>query len=157
MFTKRLKNITKKDGVTLVELLIATLILGSTFTALLLSFVRSMELNEISGHSAIAVLAAKNKLAEIENTAYNQIFANYNNVSFTLPAGSGINGIGVTYVNNADPDLLQITVTFCWQEKNGRNIGEDTNLNGQLNAGEDQNGNGILDSPVTFSTSIYNS
>ena len=34
-------------------------------------------------------------------------------------------------------------------------MGEDTNINGVLNAGEDANGNGVLDSPVEMTTYVY--
>ena len=34
-------------------------------------------------------------------------------------------------------------------------MGEDTNINGALNAGEDANGNGVLDSPVEMTTYIF--
>ncbi len=52
--------------------------------------------------------------------------------------------------------LLKIKVTCCWKEKGGRIIGEDKNLNGQLDIGEDINGNGELDSPVKLVTYIAN-
>ncbi|MBI5554451.1 MAG: prepilin-type N-terminal cleavage/methylation domain-containing protein [Elusimicrobia bacterium] len=46
--------------------------------------------------------------------------------------------------------LLEVVITVCWRAKDGRIIGEDTNLNGVLDAGEDMNANSELDSPVKF-------
>jgi len=52
--------------------------------------------------------------------------------------------------------LLKIKITCCWKEKEGRVIGEDKNLNGQLDSGEDINGNGELDSLIKLVTYIAN-
>jgi len=147
------KQYTKKAGFTLPELLIATLVFTISFAGILLGFLRCMELNELARHTSTAVNAVKSQIATIENTSFNQILANYNNATFSA---TDLNGIGVSYINSLDTDLLEVTITFCWQEKNGRVIGEDANLNGQLDAGEDQNSNGILDSPVKLTTSVYN-
>jgi hypothetical protein len=63
--------------------------------------------------------------------------------------------MGVVYINDTNPELLQATVSVCWRQKN-RVIGEDKNLNGALDAGEDANGNKIIDSPVELTTLIVN-
>ena len=63
-------------------------------------------------------------------------------------ANANLNGIGVSEVDNTNPGLLMVTMSFSWRQTNNRIIGEDTNFNGQLNAGEDKNGNGVLDSPA---------
>ena len=44
--------------------------------------------------------------------------------------------------------LLEIVITISWRTRDGRIFGEDTNLNGALDAGEDKNSNGRYDSPV---------
>ncbi len=45
--------------------------------------------------------------------------------------------------------LLEVVITVCWQQPDGRVFGEDANLNGVLDAGEDINpANGIMDSPA---------
>ena len=140
-------------GFTLPELLIATVLMAVIFTGVLLTILKCMELSDIARNSSTAVLAAKSKMAEIENTAYSQIFANYNNVSFNI---NGLtNAKGVTYVNNSTPNILTITMVICWKQPNGRVFGEDKNLNGQLDAGEDKNGNGKLDSVVQLTTVKY--
>ena len=142
----------QKTAVTLTELMVATAVFILAFTGILLSYIRCLEFNELSKSSVIAIQASRNRLEEMRNTAFNQIKTAYNNVTFTT---AGLNGKGVTYVNDINPQLLKITVTFCWKQGTGRTIGEDTNLNGQLDAGEDKNGNSILDSPTTLVTNIY--
>ncbi len=141
-----------QKGLTLPELLIATLIFTVAFAGILLGILSCMELSEMTQHSTAALYASKSRIAAIENTPFAQISANYNNTTFTAP---DVNGIGVVNINSPSADTWDVTVTFCWRQTTGRIIGEDTNLNGQLNAGEDQNGNGILDSPVKLTTSVY--
>ncbi len=132
--------------------MVATLIFTLTFSGAITVFFQGIDLAEISRNSSTAVWAAKNQIAAIENTAFAQITAAYNNTTFTA---TNLTGIGITYVSNPSPDTAQVTLTFCWRQKNGRIIGEDINLNCQIDAGEDQNGNGILDSPVKLTTTIY--
>lgn len=144
-------KISNNKGFSLSELMIATLIFTFTFAGTILVFFRCIELNEMARNSSTAVNATKSRLASIENTPFANILAT-NNTTFTA---AGVNGTGVTYVTSLDVDLLRVTIVFCWREKNGRVMGEDTNINGALNAGEDANGNGVLDSPVEMTTYIY--
>jgi hypothetical protein len=132
--------------------MVATLIFTLTFAGAITVFFQGIDLAEMSRNSSTAVLAAKNQIAAIENTPFAQITAAYNNATFTA---ANVTGIGIIYVTNPSADIAQVTLTFCWRQKNGRIIGEDANLNGQMNAGEDKNGNGILDSPVKLTTTIY--
>jgi len=82
------------------------------------------------------------------------------NLNGVLDAGedSNSNGIidyygkGVVYVNNSNPDLLEVEVDVSWRNRDGRVIGEDTNLNGQIESGEDLVNIGKLDSPVKIIT-----
>ncbi len=134
------------------ELMIATLIFTFTFAGTIIVFFRCIELSEMARNSSTAVNAVKSRLASIENTPFANILATYNNTTFT---SAGVNGTGVTYVTSIDVDLLRVTIVFCWREKNGRVMGEDTNINGALDAGEDANANGVLDSPVEMTTYIY--
>lgn len=139
-------------GFSLSELMIATLIFAFTFAGTIIVFFRCIELSEMARNSSAAVNASKSLLASIENTPFANILTTYNNTTFTA---AGVNGMGITYVTSLDADLLRVTSVFCWQEKNGRIMGEDANINGALNAGEDANGNGVLDSPVEMTTYIY--
>lgn len=72
-----------------------------------------------------------------------------------------LNGKGVIYIFNnhasyseITPELLGVQVVISWQDKYNRIIGEDSDLDGVLDAGEDKNGNGRLDSLVNLFTTL---
>ncbi len=146
------KNYVGTRGLTMVEILLATLILLPLFTLGMQTFIKCIELSDMAKNSSLAVAAVKNRVTAIENTAYDQIFGTYNNTTFTA---NGLTGTGKTYIDNSNPDHLVVDISFSWRELNGRVIGEDKNLNGLLDAGEDLNANGQLDSIVKVTTQIY--
>ncbi len=137
---------------TLVEVLIAAGVFLVAATGILSSFSACMELNQMGMRSTIAVQGVKNKVEEIKASTFENIFTNYNNHTFTI---TGLNGIGVIYVDNSNAKLVEVKVVFCWRLSDGRVIGEDANLNGVLNNGEDKNGNGQIDSYVQIIERIY--
>ena len=139
-------------GLTLPELMVAGVVMILTMGGILISYIRCLELSEISKNMTFAVEAVKSKMEQIRSTPFNQIKITYDAVSFTA---LGLNGRGVSYVNDNNPQLLQVTVSFCWKQSNGRVYGEDKNLNGVIDAGEDSNANGTLDSPVQLMSYIY--
>jgi len=143
----------KKDGFTLPELLIASVVLVLAFVGIILTYIRCMELSEMSRNSSLAVAAVKTKMAEINNSDFNLLFVNYNNAPFT-PATLN-NARGVTYIDNTTSDLFIIRVAVCWQQKNGAIVGEDLDLDGVLDAGEDSNGDGFISSPVEIITTRF--
>ena|SRR3989338_4989467 len=147
-----MRKFKKQNAFTLPELLISTLILMSIFAGGMLTFLKCMELSDMARNTSAAVLAAKNKLTEIDNASFTQILASYNNASFDI---ANINGKGIVYIDDSAPNIVKITAVVSWKQGNGRIIGEDSNLNGQLDAGEDKNGNGSLDSLVQFVTLKY--
>lgn len=140
-------------GFTLMEVLVASAVFILAFLGILLSYIRCMELSEMSKNSSSAVAAAKSKIEEIKNTAFSQVLTGYNNVAFSP---YGVNGRGISYVTVSNADLLVVTVSVSWQQRNGRVVGEDLDLDGQLDAGEDKNANSLLDSPVELVTYVYN-
>ncbi|MCD4781487.1 MAG: prepilin-type N-terminal cleavage/methylation domain-containing protein [Candidatus Omnitrophica bacterium] len=146
-------KIKKQEGFTLVEVMVAAVIFVLMFVGMLLTFVKCLELNDLARNSSIATLEAKSRMEDIRNAVFTTVLGTYHNATFTVP---GVTGMGVSYVDNTVVDLLEITVVVCWQQKNGRIIGEDTNLNGQLDGGEDTNGNGRLDSTVEIISYMYN-
>jgi len=154
MITKRriIQRISNRQGMTLPELMIAVGILALCITGILLSYLRSMELNEISRNMSIAVKAAESRLDLIRSTTFDTIQATHHQVAFDV---SGLDGKGVSYVNNSNPDLLKVDVCVAWRTTNGRVFGQDSNLNGQIDGSEDSDGNGILDGPVQLTTYIY--
>jgi len=142
----------KTAGLTLAELMIAALILGVVLVGILASYIACLDLNELSRNASIAINLGQTKLEEIKNHTYALIETDYNNVPFNI---AGLTGMGVSYVDDTNPDLLMVTVTVCWRQKNGRIVGEDTNLNGQLDSGEDTiDPNGRLDSLAQVVTYI---
>lgn len=152
IYRKHNKEISQ-SGFTLVELLVASMILIITIVGILISYIRSLELAEMSRNSSVAINASRSQIEQMKNTDFAQIAANFNNVTYTVP---GFNGIGVSYVTTVSTNLIQVTATFCWQQRNGRVVGEDKDLDGAVDAGEDANGNGRLDSPTQIISDIYN-
>lgn len=139
-------------GFTLVELLVSSALLILAVTGVLLSYIRALELNEISKNSSLAVQSARTRMDQIKNATYSTVKGTYNNVSFSV---SGLDAKGVSYVDDSVPKLLKITVPVTWKQKNGRLFGEDADLDGVLDGGEDKNGNGLLSSPVEVVDYIF--
>lgn len=140
-------------GFTLLEILLAVGILGSMLCAILVTYASCFVLAATAKSSNISTNAALSLIEEIRSSPFNRIMDDYNGLIFfvnDIPLNRG-----VIYVNNANPELLDVTVVICWRQGN-RVIGEDKNLNGILDAGEDINGNGIIDSPVKFITRVVN-
>lgn len=148
-----LSTLKNSNGMTLIEVLISTLILSSLFVGAVYVFIKCMELSEAARNTQTATLICRNRMNQIEAGAYNQIYATYNQATFT---SADLNGIGVSYIDNSDPDVLKVTSVFCWRQSNGRIYGEDLNLSGQIDGSEDANNNGQLDSPVKLVTFVYN-
>lgn len=147
--THRTQNNT---GMSLLEMLIAATVFIVAFVVVLISYLTCLELNEVSKNTSTALHATKARFEQIQNTPFNQIKAAYHNVTYTA---TGLTGMGVSYVDDTNPRLLKITLSFSWKQPGGRMIGEDTNLNGVLNAGEDKNANGIIDSPVEVVSYLF--
>jgi len=144
-------NFFPSRGFTLMELMIAALILAIVLVGLLASYLACMQLAEIARNTSIAMNSVRARSEQIEEHTFDNIKADYDNATFVL---ANLNGMGVSYVDDTDPDLLLITVTVCWQQQRGRVIGEDSDLDGTLDAGEDANTNGMLDSVAQIKTYI---
>ncbi|MBF0331401.1 MAG: hypothetical protein HQL17_05640 [Candidatus Omnitrophica bacterium] len=153
MRPKKILNYHSSRGLTLAELMVAAMILLPLLTVVMQNFITCMEMNVLAQQTSQAMWAERTRMAAIEKTPFDQIYATFDRQTFSV---SGLNGIGVSYVDNTVPDLLTIYISFSWKDRNGTIHGEDTNLNGQINGTEDKNNNGRLDSPVGFATVIYN-
>lgn len=142
-----------KRGFTFAEVLLALAILTFALCSILLTYISCLLLITTSKNINIATNACLGLMEEIRSSPFTRIASDYNGLNFFL------NDIpesrGVVYVDSSNPDFLRVTVSVCWRQGN-RVIGEDTNLNGVLDAGEDKNGNGIIDSPVELVTEIAN-
>jgi Tfp pilus assembly protein PilV len=148
MMKKRMHN----SGMTLVEILVASAVLILAVTGILTAYLRAMELAEISRNMSRAIHAAQTRMEEIRSSDYDSIFSSYHQTQFLI---NGLNGYGISYVDNSTADLLEIIVSVAWKQKNGRVYGEDKNLNGVIDAGEDINGNGMLDSQVFLRSRLF--
>jgi len=142
-----------KKGFVLPEVILACAIAAFAISGLLLMYVTGMDLIRISKNASIATSAAQGLIEEIRNTPFPDIVTNYNGLKFSvnnIPSSSG-----VVYINDTDPEFLLVTITVCWRQGN-KTVGEDLNLNGQIDTGEDSNNNLILDSPVELITQVVN-
>ncbi|MBU4312687.1 MAG: prepilin-type N-terminal cleavage/methylation domain-containing protein [Candidatus Omnitrophica bacterium] len=142
------------SGFTLLEMMIGAMILIVALVGIIAAYTGCFTLNETARNLTIAINGCQEKLEEIRNESFGQIFANYNSTTFEVAGLSNSDSEGVVEVNNTNPDLLRISVTICWQQKGDRIFGEDSDLDGALDAGEDVNGNDQLDSPAKLVTLI---
>ena len=145
------KNAKADQGMTMVELLVAVGLLVLVFTGIMMSYLNTMELQETAQSTSAAIRAAAGRLEQIRATTFSQITATYDNVPFAV---TGLDGMGVTYINSSDPALLLVTVSVSWRSRNDRVHGGDKNLNGQIDDGDDSAG-GMLTSPVQLVTKIF--
>lgn len=151
--------IKSNSAFTLVEVMIAALVFALAIGSLLLVFVYCLGLNATSKNLTTAINGAQTKLEEIYNHVFDTIVSDYASGgtpgdNFSISDWSQ-NYSAIVEVDSSNPELLVVTVTVCWQEKGGRVIGEDNNLDGAFNVGtEDKDGDGRLDSPAQLTTLI---
>ena len=126
----------KSSGFTLMELMIAVVILMVALTGLIATYVSCFDLNETARNLNYAMIAAQEKIEEIRNANFNDIMG-YNNATFqisdfypvgTSPIASG-DSKGLVTVVQVNPNLLKVTIKVCWKQRGGRVIGGDSNLN----------------------------
>jgi Tfp pilus assembly protein PilE len=142
----------QRSGMTLMELMIAVMLLLPLLTVVMQNFITCVHLNASAEGTSKAIWQERTLVAAIQETSFHSIFDTYDQKKFPLV---GMNGYIVTYVAPTSSDLWTVYVSATWKDRRGRYNGEDVNLNGQLDAGEDKNGNNRLDSNVGFSTFIY--
>jgi len=142
------------SGITLLELMIATGILVVAISGLLAIFIGFFSLNENARKVTLALIASQDKMEEILSSSFDTIYSTYNGINFNPAGFPSSEAKGAIYIDNTNPDLLELCVSVSWREIAGRVIGEDTNLNGSLDTGEDLNVNGRIDSPVEIVTLI---
>lgn len=145
----------RQGGFTLVELLISVGLLAVVTTGTVAALLACLGLSSTSKNNHIATTAAIGLAEEIQGASFPDLVTDYDNLNFTvnaLTAGSR----GIIYVDDTNPDLLQVTISVCWRQAGSRIIGEDSDLDGVLDAGEDTNANGIIDSPVQIVMQVAN-
>jgi len=145
-----------QQGFTLVEVLVTTGIVSTVMIMLLRLFVYCTSLSEMAGNLSASVVQAQDKIEEIKNYSYDLITTDYsssgtpgNTFSFSIPTG-----MGVIYIDSSNSSLLQVEVDVSWRNRDGRIVGEDTDLDGVIDTGEDVNSNGKLDSVVKIITNL---
>ncbi|MDD3375172.1 MAG: type II secretion system protein [Candidatus Omnitrophica bacterium] len=142
----------KLQAFTIAELLIVVGILAVVIVGMINLFIYTSVAAALAGNKTVAVAAAQSKMEEIRNYDYDLIAVDY--ASGGVPGNTFLlnqpNGIGTIYIDSTNPDLLEIKIVVCWEDKYNRIIGEDINLNGNLEVDEDLNGNNELDSIVSL-------
>lgn len=197
-----LKQGRKRKGFTLVEVMFSAGILVFVILSFMRGFIYFVAAGESAENKVKAIVEAQNKIEEIRNASfddvkdkkYERLNANYDPAGYIVEEddiacqgfidgdgkcdgyGSfvfvGGTGSGFIYIDNTDPELLEIEVVMSWVSKKGipipnvvveadkqkyrRVVGEDQNLNGVLDAGEDVNGNGKIDSSIVLKTLLTN-
>lgn len=158
----------KKGGFTLVEVLIASIILVGTLAVILGVFTQCLNSAQSSSNHIKAINMAQHYLEKIRvridpaNDAATISFSNlgrWNNQTFQLENGKYVVVCYVSQVPNAPMTIWDVKVLTCWREAANRILGEDDGagdpgnaLNGQLDLDEDENENGELDSPAQLQT-----
>lgn len=155
MHMKNRKTV-RKDGFTLPELLITTVILAIVLVGMLTLFLNASVLGNYSTNKTLVMIEVQNKLEEIRSHSFTAISADY--ASGGAPGDTFdltlLPGKGKIYIDSTKPDLLEIEVVVSYQNQNGRVIGEDADLDGVLDAGEDTDSNGKLSSEATLVTMV---
>ena len=161
-----------KKGFVLSEVMLAAAIAAFAVCGILLMYVVAMDLIRTSKNASIATSYAQGVLEKIRNTpfpdipsmifvvngtSYPPIVVNTNLTrwNFPLPGNNLPTNRCAVYIDDTDPEFLLVTISVCWRQGN-KVIGEDTNLNGGLDAGEDANNNLIIDSTVELVTQVAN-
>ncbi|MBU1086987.1 MAG: type II secretion system GspH family protein [Candidatus Omnitrophica bacterium] len=148
----------RKKGFTLVEVLVSTAIMAIAITSTLQILMYLLQMNESNQNSVTCMNTVQGYMDEMKNVLYDDIVGNYNGLQFTVDdlTNRGVRHSGIIYAAEIQPPFLtDVKVVICWENRN-RIIGEDTNLNGSLDAGEDKNGNGMIDSPTMIEGTVLN-
>ena len=145
----------RPGGFTLVELLMATIILSVVLVGLIQLFIRCSVLTELASNITAAMSEAQGKMEEIRNYDFDSIATDYVNGGALNPFDlTQLAGKGIIYIDSSNADLLEVEIVISWQNKYGRIIGEDLDLDGTLDTGEDVNGDSKLSSIATLVSQI---
>ena len=156
-----------KKGVTLVEILVSVFIVSLIAGAALLAFPHLFEGVNVASQKVRAWEAARQEIeilkradfdAALYNVSYDPTLAETpiaNRFTTGVPGTSGVYYVERMYNTGGVQltDLVNVEVVVCLRVGN-RTMGEDTNLNGVLDAGEDRTINNRIDSPVMLRTLI---
>lgn len=105
---------------TLVELLLAAVILAFVLTGLLALFISCIFLNETNRNTTIATSHAQFAMEEIKNTTFTSIAgATWNSATIQTKGLVPLNSETIV-INVAGINLLDITVTVNWKDRGTR-------------------------------------
>ena len=141
------------SGFTILEVTMAIGVLAIALVGAVQLFVYCLWEAENAGNVTVAISQCHAKLEEMRDAEFADLPALYGAGGMPGPrfTPDRVQGKGVIYLTSLDADHTKIDVVVSWRERTGA-YGEDTNLNGLLDAGEDVNGNGRIDSPASLST-----
>lgn len=109
-----MRRLRDRHGFSLVETMIAILLVGMAATAYTCSFPPALRTRQTADNSKVAMNAAQQKLEEIRDEARSVGgFYKITNQNFTV---SGlVDGVGtVTVEDTSSPELRKVTVTVTW-------------------------------------------
>lgn len=155
------KGTKMKKGFTLIEVLIASVIIVVAILAILSTLIHCFDLQETSKNLGLAMSVARAKIEEMRNADFTTLIVNYNG-PFEVTGLNGKGRVDASYVAGSNNNLIDVRIAICWRQKGGRIIGEDNGaglgipLDGILHNDEDADGDGEIDSPCTVVTSIAN-
>jgi prepilin-type N-terminal cleavage/methylation domain-containing protein len=143
-------------GVSLAEVMVCVLIFGFVAVGLFRLFIYCSSQADLSRNLTLAVAEAQNQLETLRTYPYNQIVADYADGAspgdeFNL---TQLTGKGTITIDASNPKMLIARIAVCWRNQNGRVIGEDLNLDGDLVTAEDVNADGKMDSLVVIESYI---
>ncbi len=145
-----------RKALSLVEVMVSVAILVVGLTSILASYANTFILADLARNTSLATNAIRSRIEELKDISFDNLDS-FNGTTFNLNGFDDADAQGRIDVSdiNSYPDLKEIRVVASFRSR-GRVVGEDQNLNGNLdiNAGEDLNNNGILDSPVEIVTLI---
>jgi len=136
------------SGLTLIELLIATVILVVAISGILSTFAGLLSINENARKLSLAMTAVHGKMEEIRDSDFGTLFATYNETNFDPSGFAPADAKGNVHIDNTDLNLLEVCVSVSWRGRSNKITGEDINLDGAFNTGEDLNSDGRLSSPA---------
>lgn len=151
-----------RGGMTLVEILIATVLLVAGLGTLLFGLYYAMIHADYVKQAQVAMNAAQGQLEQLAAADFDTLLADpgycTGSCSATRPVLLVLDGpdgqlaiqIRPVPLTNTTPDLLDIHVAACWQHR-GRAIGE---ANGATACATDGVANWWVDSPIAVSTRV---
>lgn len=141
-------------GFTLIEVMLTVGILAFCLCGLMVTYINMFVFSDLSRGFSLASNAIQAKIEEIRSYEFDTLDS-YNGTKFDLDGFASSDSEAVIQVDDTvyTDALKRVRIVACFRSRN-RLIGEDLNLNGDLDAGEDTNGNARLDSPVEVVTLI---